>query len=297
MTITNNGAAAKCPKCKGTGIESYQDHGAAQFGEAAIEPIKCSTCDGFGTAAATQATSGEAAAKAKCNVCEGECKVCALDILRDEQRDTTPAPAAPAATSVAGAGEIISDEKAAELLVQMREHMLAWGEAQGDDHRVLDIEDDEEVGFPAFAGECLRFLAPRLAAAQAPAAGERENKKLAKILFGMCEGAGEDSNTDIYADGFQTGDGDTYVYRAAEVLVEQDAEIEMLIATINLLSDKLAAAQAPAAKAEPVAYMVSVEGEPELGFWFAEEPGGEGYITQPLYTAPAAQADDVEREK
>lgn len=74
--------------------------------------------------------------------------------------------------------------------------------------------------------------------------GERENKKLAKILFGMCEGPGEDRDTNIYADGFQTGDGDIYVYRAAEILVEQDAEIDMLLSTINLLSDDLAKVRA-----------------------------------------------------
>lgn len=80
------------------------------------------------------------------------------------QYSAEPAPSAPAA------GEL-TDEQAAEILIEMREHMLAWGEAQGDDHQVLDIEDDEEEGFPAFAGECLRFLAPKLAAlATQPAA-------------------------------------------------------------------------------------------------------------------------------
>ncbi|WP_312548140.1 hypothetical protein [Massilia sp.] len=66
------------------------------------------------------------------------------------------------------AGEL-TDEKAAEIMVAMREHMLAWGQAMDDakpeGHVRLDIEDDEEEGFPAFAGECMRFLAPRLAEA------------------------------------------------------------------------------------------------------------------------------------
>jgi len=69
----------------------------------------------------------------------------------------------------------LTDEKAAEIMVQMREHMVAWGEAQDEakpeGHVRLDIEDDGEVGFPEFAGECMRYLAPRLAeACRAPAA-------------------------------------------------------------------------------------------------------------------------------
>lgn len=86
----------------------------------------------------------------------------------------------------------LTDKRAAEIMVQMRKHMMAWGEAQDEikpeRHTRLDIEDDEEEGFPAFAGECLRFLAPLLAAAtRAPAtsAAARDAERLGKLLQ-MC---------------------------------------------------------------------------------------------------------------
>ena len=37
-----------CVKCNGTGVEEYYDHGYAEHGLDAIEPIRCSDCDGFG---------------------------------------------------------------------------------------------------------------------------------------------------------------------------------------------------------------------------------------------------------
>lgn len=37
-----------CPRCNGTGVETYYDHGFAEHGEAAIEAICCNLCDGFG---------------------------------------------------------------------------------------------------------------------------------------------------------------------------------------------------------------------------------------------------------
>nr|DAH57194.1 MAG TPA: Transcription attenuation protein [Caudoviricetes sp.] len=37
-----------CDKCIGSGIMDYFDHGTVQHGEEALEPIKCSDCDGFG---------------------------------------------------------------------------------------------------------------------------------------------------------------------------------------------------------------------------------------------------------
>lgn len=40
---------------------------------------------------------------------------------------------------------------------------------------------------------------------------------------------------------------------------------------------------------EPVAWLVDIPDEPELGHWFAEESAPEGYRSRPLYTAPAAQ--------
>ena len=37
---------------------------------------------------------------------------------------------------------------------------------------------------------------------------------------------------------------------------------------------------------EPVAWRVSYQNDPELGFWFAEGIGGEGCLNEPLYTTP-----------
>lgn len=38
-----------CEKCLGTGTERTIVHGIESNGEACIEPIKCDSCDGFGT--------------------------------------------------------------------------------------------------------------------------------------------------------------------------------------------------------------------------------------------------------
>ena len=43
---------------------------------------------------------------------------------------------------------------------------------------------------------------------------------------------------------------------------------------------------------EPVAYLVRVEGEPDLGHWFAEEPD-QLHVCQPLYTRPAPASQPV----
>ena len=37
-----------CKLCQGSGIEEWYDHGSAQFGTEALEPIRCHRCDGFG---------------------------------------------------------------------------------------------------------------------------------------------------------------------------------------------------------------------------------------------------------
>jgi len=50
---------------------------------------------------------------------------------------------------------VITDEWAAEILVQMREHMEVWGQSK-DTH--VDIEDDEKEGFAEMSGECVRFI-------------------------------------------------------------------------------------------------------------------------------------------
>lgn len=45
-----------------------------------------------------------------------------------------------------------------------------------------------------------------------------------------------------------------------------------------------------AAPGEPVAWRISCPNEPDLGFWLAEEDGGEGFLSEPLYTRTAPQA-------
>ncbi len=84
-------------------------------------------------------------------------------------------------TSAPKGADYLTDARAAEIMVQMREHMLAWGGEQGEDHVVLDIEQDAEEGFPAFAGECFRFLAPLLARPAAMGAGSLPGWKLVPI--------------------------------------------------------------------------------------------------------------------
>ena len=37
---------------------------------------------------------------------------------------------------------------------------------------------------------------------------------------------------------------------------------------------------------EPVAWRISVPNEPDLGHWFAEDSCGDGYLNEPLFTAP-----------
>lgn len=37
-----------CAACGGSGVGGYFDHGAASFGDEAIEPIRCNVCDGIG---------------------------------------------------------------------------------------------------------------------------------------------------------------------------------------------------------------------------------------------------------
>lgn len=66
-----------------------------------------------------------------------------------------------------------------------------------------------------------------------------------------------------------------------------------LIAHIDAIIGDLRAQLAAKGQGNAVAYMVSSEGEPELGFWFSEEPGGTGQISEPLYLgAPASAQPD-----
>lgn len=62
-----------------------------------------------------------------------------------------------------GAGDLFTNARAAKILIQMREHMMAWGAAR-EGHVELDIEDDDAEGYAVFAGECLRFIIAHLPA-------------------------------------------------------------------------------------------------------------------------------------
>jgi hypothetical protein len=55
-----------------------------------------------------------------------------------------------------------------------------------------------------------------------------EAAKLAPILRGMCEGGPVDGHVDIYAVGFSAADGDVYVQRAAQLVLEQAGLIAQL---------------------------------------------------------------------
>jgi len=75
---------------------------------------------------------------------------------------------------------------------------------------------------------------------------QTEAHKLARILFGMVEGDGRVEGADIYADGCSAPDGDVYVLRAAELLIEQAAESKELTRYV----EHFALASQPAKPAE-----------------------------------------------
>ncbi|WP_312781683.1 hypothetical protein [Acidovorax temperans] len=68
---------------------------------------------------------------------------------------------------------------------------------------------------------------------------------------------------------------------------------EAVLACINAALESVAAPKA--APGEPVAWRISCPNEPDLGFWLAEEDGGEGFLSEPLYTrtAPPAAGQDA----
>lgn len=105
----------------------------------------------------------------------------------------------------------------------------------------------------------------------------RENSeahKLAPILWGMCEGGGADKGIDIYAEGYQSDDGDVYVRRAGELLIEQEAEICELLRYVDMLAGKVESASAQASQAAASEADKEVEREAEAiynGFVGAHE--------------------------
>lgn len=88
-------------------------------------------------------------------------------------------------------------------------------------------------------------------AAKADITRQTEAHKLARILFGMVEGDGRVEGADIYADGYSAPDGDVYVLRAAELLIEQAAESEELTRYV----EHFALATQPTAQAAPASQM------------------------------------------
>lgn len=96
-------------------------------------------------------------------------------------------------------------------------------------------------------------LAQRVVSETVPAADKErqtEAHKLARILFGMVEGDGRVEGANIYADGYSAPDGDVFVLRAAELLVEQAAESEELTRYVEHFA---LAAKSTAPPAAPVA--------------------------------------------
>lgn len=70
-----------------------------------------------------------------------------------------------------------------------------------------------------------------------------EAEKLAPILRGTLEGGAIDSHTDIYAADYAAPDGDVYVHRAADLLVEMAAEQRRLLTRIDDLEEKVTEAE------------------------------------------------------
>lgn len=99
-----------------------------------------------------------------------------------------------------GADSPLTDKRAAEILVQMREHMIAWSEVQGEDHEILDIEQSDEKGYAAMAGECLRFLAPLLAQPTAVMAGSQRRE-----IFAICDAYESGIGHGLQLDGHKSG--------------------------------------------------------------------------------------------
>lgn len=82
---------------------------------------------------------------------------------------------------------------------------------------------------------------------------QEEAHKLAKILFGMVEGDGRVEGADIYAEGYSAPDGDVYVLRAAELLVEQSAESKELTRYVETFALQANALKNSTAPAQPIA--------------------------------------------
>lgn len=66
-------------------------------------------------------------------------------------------------------------------------------------------------------------------------------------------------------------------------------EIEKLKAERDAALAKLAAME----QQEPVAFRISDPNDPEIGFWFGEDPASDWLVSEPLYAYPVAQAGQV----
>ena len=98
--------------------------------------------------------------------------------------------------------------------------------------KFLDAADKAGVtALPKLAEVCTAPATPAVSG---------EAAMLAPILWGMCEGGGAEKGTDIYAENYQADDGDVYVRRAGELIVEQAAEIAELLRYIDMLAEKIA---------------------------------------------------------
>lgn len=93
-------------------------------------------------------------------------------------------------------------------------------------YRVVNaLNDSPDTGYSVVS---VYLAAPQQHAQAADEKRQDEAHKLARILFGMVEGDGRVEGVNIYAEGYSAPDGDVFVLRAAELLIEQAAESKEL---------------------------------------------------------------------
>lgn len=89
----------------------------------------------------------------------------------------------------------------------------AWDTVSGEP---INFQEDDANTATVEDGSVARLALEKLTVLPSPM--QEEAAKLAPILRGLCEGAGEEGGVDIYAANYSPPDGDVFVIRAAELL-------------------------------------------------------------------------------
>lgn len=154
--------------------------------------------------------------------------------------------------------------------------------------------EPEAKAIRAYGRACMALRQP--GAPTADPDRQDEAHKLARILFGMVEGGGPGEGVNIYSEGYSAPDGDVYVHRAAELLIEQAAESKELTRYVDAFArttPQPAPAQPVAAQGEPVAHVVDVDhGNNESIISIALDVGTDIYTAPP--PAPVAVPADAQ---